>query len=499
MAQSLMDRFLGSFLPAKQPARPYSEQGVAGYVVMGGYVVTNEQSSQLMGQTRWKTAADLLANISIIAASLRYSLNLIARPSWKADPASDKAEAKAAAEFVDEIMTDVSASWTRIVRRSAMFKYHGFGISEWTAKRRDDGKIGIDSIEQRPQHTIEKWDIDPNGGVLGVWQRDPQTAREIYLPRQKLIYLVDDQLTDRPDGMGWFRHLVEPAEKLRTYLKLESLGFQRDLSGIPIGRAPLQKINQLVRDGKLDQKQADTMIEGIKEFCRLEMKSEHTGLVLDSTTYKGKTEQGDQISQVSEWGMELLTGEQSSIDALGKAISRFEFEMALVMGTASMLTGREGQGSRALSEDHSRNLYLMCNSTLDDMTESYQRDMVDRLWAMNGLNDDLKPQLAHEDAAFKDAEQIARVLRDMAAAGAILAPDDPAINDLRNLIGISEADPMDLETLALVRGDPAATGATPMGDGTDGTGQPAPGGPGAAPKPEPKPKPAPKPKPKPKE
>jgi hypothetical protein len=173
--------------------------------------------------------------------------------------------------------------------------------------------------------------------------------------------------------------------------------------------------------------------------------------------------------------------------------------MALVMGTASMLTGREGQGSRALSEDHSRNLYLMCNSTLDDMTESYQRDMVDRLWAMNGLNDDLKPQLAHEDAAFKDAEQIARVLRDMAAAGAILAPDDPAINDLRNLIGISEADPMDLETLALVRGDPAATGATPMGDGTDGTGQPAPGGPGAAPKPEPKPKPAPKPKPKPKE
>lgn len=480
MPTTLMDRMRG-MLGARQPARPFSEQGVAGFVVMGGYVVSNEQNSRLLGQARWRTAADLISNISIVAASLRYSLNLIARPSWKADPVSDKAEAKAAAEFVDEIMADTNASWTRVVRRSAMYRFHGFGIGEWVAKRRDDGKIGIDSIEQRPQHTIERWDIDANGGVLGVWQRDPQTSREIYLPRAKLIYLVDDTLTDRPDGIGWFRHLVEPAEKLKTYLKLESLGFQRDLTGIPIGRAPLQKINQLVTDGKLAREQADMMIEGLKEFCRLEMKSEHTGLILDSTTYRGKTEQGDQISQVAEWGMELLTGEQSSIDALAKAILRLDFDMALIMGTSPMLVGREGEGSRALSEDQSRNLYLMVNSTLDDMAESYQRDLVDRVWAMNGLDDELKPRLTHEDAAFKDVERIARVLRDMAAAGAILAPDDPAINDIRNLVGVSEAEPMSIEELALVRGDPK----------TDPNAPDDPNAPpdGPAPKPKPKPKP----------
>jgi hypothetical protein len=46
------------------------------------------------------------------------------------------------------------------------------------------------------------------------------------------------------------------------------------------------------------------------------------------------------------------------------------------------------------------------------------------------------------------------VLRDMSAAGAMLAPDDPAINDIRTLVGVSEAEPMSLEELALVRGDP---------------------------------------------
>src|SRR5205085_11707582 len=131
--------------------------------------------------------------------------------------------------------------------------------------------------------------------------------------------------------------------------------------------------------------------------------------------------------------------EQSSIQQLGEAIRRIEFEMALIMGTSSMLTGREGQGSRALSEDQSRNLYLMVNATLDDMVESFGRDLVDPIWAMNGLSDDLKPKLKHEDASFKDVAGIAKMLADMAQAGAILAPDDPAINDLRNLAGISEA------------------------------------------------------------
>lgn len=474
---SLIDRLTG-FLPARQPAKPFSEQGVGGFVIMGGYVVQNESNAALLGRNRWRTAADILSNISIIAAALRYTLNLTAKPAWKVNPPNDSGEAKAAQEFVEAVLADLPM--TSIVRRSGLYRYHGFGISEWVAEKRDDGKIGIASIEQRPQHTIEKWDIDQNGGVLGVWQRDPITARDIYLPRPKLIYLVDDTLTDRPDGMGWFRHLVEPSQRLKNYLKLESLGFQRDLTGIPIGRAPLQKINQLVIDKKITQDQATQMIEGLKQFCRLEMKNEHTGLVLDSNTYRGKTADGETVSGVAEWGMELLTGSQSSIQALGEAVRRIEFEMATIMGCGSLLTGREGQGSRALSEDQSRNLYLSVNSSLDDMTETFQRDLIEPLWAMNGLDDALMPNLEHEDASFKDVAAIAKALSDMAAAGAVLAPDDPAINDVRELLGISEAKELSPEELALLR--PTAPAANP-------------GDPNAPP---PKPAPAPKPKPKPK-
>lgn len=467
----LFDRLRNGILPARQPAAPFKEQGVAGFVVHAGMVQQNETNYQLTGRERWKTAADLLANVSIIAAGLRYSLNLTARPKWKLDPVSDKAEAKAAAEFAQDVIENTDRSWSRIVRTAAMYRYHGFGINEWVASKRDDGKIGIQTVEARPQHTIERWDLDDNGGVKGVWQLDPILHKEIYLPRAKIVYLVDDMFTDRPDGLGLFRHLVEPAHALKVLLKLERIGFQRDLVGIPIGRVPLGEANALVAAGKITAQQRDDMIEGIRDFVSLETKTDTTGLLLDSEPYVAKTDTGSTVSSVMKWGVDLITGEQNSVEALGAAIKRLDYEMALIMGVSSLLTGREGEGSRALSEDQSRNLYLTVNQSLKDMAEAFDRDIIGPLWAMNGMDDKLRPKLTTEDAAFKDVEEIAATLAKMAQAGAILAPDDPAINDLRNLMGISEAEEMSIEDLALIRG----AGKTPPGEegGKPGGGKPA--------------------------
>jgi hypothetical protein len=422
------DRFRGA-LGARQPARPYSDQGTTGFAISGGIVVSPETNPSIAGANRWRVASDMLANVSIVAAGLRYFLNLVARPAWQVEPADESAEAKAMAEFVEDLIHDTDASWARIVRRLAMYRFHGFNMGEWVAKKRDDGKIGIASIKIRPAHTIDKWDLDDSGVVVGVWQTSPQDGHEIYLPRQKLLYLVDDTLTDRPDGLGWWRHLVDPKNRLDTYLKLEGIGLQRDLTGVPVGRAPLHKINEEVEAGNITKEQAEAMLGGLKDFVRLETKNDKTGVILDSQTYLAKSETGETVSPVYEWGIELLKGEQSSIDALAAAVKRIEFQMAAIMGVASMLTGREGEGSRALSEDQSRNLYLTVNATLAEMAEGVDRDLIGPVWAMNGFDDKLRPTLKTEDASFKDVSQIADILAKMATAGAVLAPDDPAIDD----------------------------------------------------------------------
>lgn len=444
-------------------ASPFQEIGVSGTGVVGGAVSLppGERNYKATGPRRYADAYQMLADISIVAASTRYFLNLLARPKWKAKPPSDKPEARVAAEFMESVIYGMTqTSWQRNVRRSGMFKFHGFGIHEWLAMNRDDGAIGLASIEPRPQHTIVGWDVDENGTVIGVRQRRPVDGQEIYLPRPKVVYLVDDTLSDSPEGFGWYRQMVDPADRIKKLLRLEIIGFERDLSGIPIGRAPIQAINAMIGvkeipDGKggmrlFTKEDAEAMIAGIKDFVRLKSKQPDTGMLLDSQPYTVTTDTGKQVSNVLQWGLELLTGEPKSIEALGNAIKRVSFDMALIMGTQDLLVGREGEGSRALSENVSKNLYLNVNATLGDMSETYDRDVVNVVWAMNGLPEELKPKLEAEDASFKDAEKIARILAEMSTAGAVLAPDDPAIDDVRTLAGVSPQPAMTPERMGML-------------------------------------------------
>ncbi len=439
---------------------PFVERGVPGTAIFGGFVEVIERSAKLGPGQRWITAGDLLANISIIAAGLRFFLNLTAKPAWKIEPARDNGPeeepsdaAKKAAEFFESVLDDLGTSFSRIVRRSGMYRYHGFGIQEWTAKRRADGMIGILDIEPRPGHTIERWQVGPSGDIEGVWQRSPQDGQEIWLPRQKLLYLVDDTFTDSPEGMGLFRHLVEPGERMTAYLKLEGIGFQRDLRGIPVGRAPIDDINQAVTAGTLTAEQGETLLNGLRKFVRMQTKSEDTGLIIDSKTYVGTTGDGTTVSGTPQWAIELLSSQSSGLGELGKAIERLRFDMALLMGTEQLVLGGQESGNRALSEDKSQNTYLNIEATLDDIVEAIEKDIRDPVWKLNGLPDELKPTCKTESVAPKDLNKIAQMLRDMATAGVVLRPDDPAIDDLRDLAGISRQPDHDPELLeATLRG-----------------------------------------------
>jgi hypothetical protein len=337
-----------------------------------------------------------------------------------------------------------------------MYRFHGFSTQEWTAKKRPDGRIGFVDIESRPQHTIERWTRDETGKVVGVWQRPPQTGDEIPIDRWKLVYMVDDMLTDSPEGMGWFRHLVEPATRLKEYLNLEQLGYDRDMSGIPVGRAPITAINQAVKNGNLSRGAANTLLSGLQKFVQTKIKKNNTGMVLDSQTYKDTSADGTKTSSVDQWGIELLKGDPGAIRELGEAIHRLNMEMARIMGTEAILMGADGKGSLALSKEKSSNLYIQVNSTLKEMTEQMTKDVIKPIWALNGLPDDLMPKFVSEDVTFHSVEQMTAALADMAQAGAIMAPDDPAIDEIRMLLGLQPMDTMTVVEPPAPQGEPPA-------------------------------------------
>lgn len=445
---AFIDNLLAPF--RRRRVSPTETVGAPGTAIYGGYVQENEKNSKLTGREKYRTYSNILANVSIVAAGTRYFLNLVARADWNVEASDpDNPESVKFAERLEEIMEGMETPWHRVVRRSAMYRFYGFSVQEWTAKKMDEGFIGMQDVAPRPQLTIERWDTDENGRVIGIVQRAPQTQEEIYIPRRKCIYLVDDTLNDSPEGLGLFRHIVEPVARLCRYEQLEGYGFEGDLRGIPIGRAPFSDLQKLVDNGDISAEDKIRIEKPLTDFIKNHIKNPQLGLLLDSLTYQSLDEAGTP-SPVKQWDMDLLKSSSTSQQEVASAIERVTEEIARLLGVEGLLLGSSAHGSQALSNDKSHNFALIVDSTLDELEQTYNSDYIDPIWELNGWPPEFKPKFKTEVTQFRDITQITTALRDLASAGAILAIDDPAINEIRKLLGLSDQPEMSEDDLDLM-------------------------------------------------
>lgn len=424
--------------PLPLPNR-FAEQGTSGTAIWGGYIQSKETNSKWVGPERYRQAAEIVVNVSVVAAGVHYFLNLISHPKWTAQVAPkqrDSHEAREVADFINDVMDDLDTPWNNIVRQSAMYRFHGFSIQEWIAKLRPDGKYGLASVEVRPQHTIEQWAVDERGTILGVFQRSPLTGQIYGLPRDKLLYVVEDALTDSPEGIGVFRHLAEPYARLKRMQELEVRGYERDLRGIPLGRAPLASINNAVKQNLLTEAEAKTLVNGITDILQLQVKNSDTGVLLDSARYTSTTAGGPNVTGEKMWDLELLSGPGQGLSEIAAAVERLQREMARIIGVEHLMLGDQG-GSRAVAQDKSRNVYLIASAVLRLIVSAAQRDVINKICMLNAIDRRIWPKARAEDIAPRDALEVTTALARMAQSGAVLAPDDPAIYDVRDLLGIA--------------------------------------------------------------
>lgn len=443
-----------STLARTENPNPLGIQGTSGAVISGGFLQRNERNSALQGSNRYITWNEILANTSIVSAGARYYLNLLAKASWMLDPADETDEAKRMRDQVETIIHNMRRPWSRVIRTAGMFRFYGFSVQEWIARREADGSFGLLDIASRPQNTITQWDTEADGNVLGCIQEDPNTGVEIYLPRAKTVYVVDDALSDSPEGMGILRHLTKPAETLAELQRLETYGYEMDLQGVPLIRAPLTAIQANVASGKISEEQGRASVSALITFIQDHARRPNSGLMIDSAVYSGS---GDQQTPTAnrQWDVETLTsGSADSAVAVSTAIERLNREMARIMGVEELMLGSDSAGSFAMSKAKSDNFALMVDSALNEIQFAAQADIVTPIFRINGWNMDLRPKFRTEQIAFRDIEAIAKTLREMSLAGAMLAPDDPAIDEIRKMMGLSNQKPIDLAALAGLMVDP---------------------------------------------
>ena len=472
-----LEENIGAFFGGRRTTRvnPTDTLGAPGVAVYSGYVVENEKDSSLTERERYRTFSQALANTSVVAAGVRYFLNLLAGAEWTFKPSEDHPRGEELAELAKQMITeDPKTSWPRVVRRAGMSRFYGFSIQEWVARRRDDGFLTFDDIAPRAQITIERWDVDTSGAVLGMVQRNPQNQEDIYLPRGKTVYLVDDTLNDSPQGLGLFRHIVEPVRRLNRYEQLEGFGFESDLRGIPVGRAPYAELRQRVDDGDITEQQAAAAVAPIEQFIKKHVKKPDLGILLDSEPF-ATTDERQAPSTTQKFGIELLDGSQNSLPEVARAIERVNLEIARVLGIESLLMGDGTGGSFALAKDKTSQFSLTIDATLKELADAFRSDLLDVLWELNGWPEEAKPTIEVESVQYRSVEEITAALRDLANAGALIEPDDPIINYIRGLLGapLADLDAMEID-VGLNRGNggdgtPIAEGETiPNGEEGDG-------------------------------
>ena len=455
---------LGGLFGIGRPAKPSPKKkvGAPGTAIFGGYIEHHEKDPKLTGLERYRTFSNMLANISIIAAACRYFLNLAGKPKWTAEAVDESPAAIEVAEFIEDVLADMQTPWPRIVRRASMYRFWGFSIQEWTAKTRDDGKIGFLDVEPRSQKTIEQWDRDENGIIVGMVQRDPQTSAPLYLPRGKVLYMVDDSLDDSPEGLGLFRHAAETAGRLKRVQDLELMGFETDLKGIPVGRAPLADLKDQIANDEATEKEVEELLGPLKEVIENHIRTHKYGILMDSDTYTTDDEK-EAPSSVKKWDLDLLKGGSMSLADANKAIVRMTLELARLFGVEHLLLGDQGRGSLALAKDKSHNFGLIVDSTLGEVAWSVTKDLVTPVLELNGISKDLMPTLKIEQVQYRDVEQITQALANMASAGALIEPGDPVVPQVRDLMGLKSPDTVAMDDDASLMPD-KKTGATPEPD-----------------------------------
>jgi hypothetical protein len=464
---------------AKEAAPTASSKttGTTGAPVWGGRVITSERNVQLQGRNLFTTFDNLIANTAIVGAAVRYFQSLVGGTAWTVTPKEEAgAEGERAAKLVRDglIEAPMEMPWSTVVKKASLYKYYGFSIHEWSVRRRGDGQIVYKSIEHRPQHTIDRWDMPDGGGELsGVWQLAPGIANSPYVPRNRMWYCVDNTLTDSPNGVGLLRHVAEKGDRLKRYEQLEGFGYEGDMRGMPVGRVPGAELLKQAADQADPQAWFNEQVAAVHALVRNHIKTPYQGIVLDSAPYETASlgSQTPTLSAVPKWAIDIVKGSSAGLAEIHQVIERLNREIARVLGMEFLLLGGDGKGSLALSRDKTSSFAAVLEATLGELTWFAMHDLVYPLLELNGIDPEkYAPQLNPDPIATERIETVVDALSKLAAAGAVLMPDDPAIDQVRQRLHLAKQPALSPEVLAGVTAQRA--GLPVPGSEDEGSGTP---------------------------
>ena len=419
-------------------AKAKSTLGVAGDNTHNGQIRADEFLPELRGKKAVRKYREMRDNDSTVGAVM-YAVEQILRDvELHVKEANDSDAAKREKEFVESVLVDMDHTLDDHIAEAIAYLSYGFSWFEVIYKRRvgptqrspkkrskfTDGRIGIHKIASRAPWTVNKFDVDQKTGeVLGVEQSVGIMGGSNYIPTNKSLYYRTTSLNGDPSGRSILRNAYTSYEYLNNLQSIEAIAVERELAGIPVARIPAEYLS-----GDASAAQS-SFVHNLQQILRDVKFNEQGYIILPSDTYPDKDGAPTNQRLVD---IELMASNGKRNIDINPIINRYQHDIARSVLSEFLLLGTSG-GSYALSKSKTDLFLRALESYIQAIVDVLNKQLVERLWQLNGLNYDLMPTITAGDVAPHDLREISSFLRNLNGAGIDVSTHPEVIQDLMDL------------------------------------------------------------------
>ena len=420
--------------------------GVAGDNTSNGQIRADEFLPELRGKKAIRKYREMRDNDSTIGAVMYATEQVLRDVDLKVMPANDSAEAKEEAEFVKSVLDDMDHTLDDHIAESLSNLSYGFAWFEVIYKRRSgptersdkkrskysDGRMGVRKIAIRAPWTISRFDVDQQtGDVKGIYQDGSGYNNSNYIPTRKSLYYRTTTINGDPAGRSILRNAYTSYEYVNNLQSIEAIAVERELAGIPVARIPAEYLS-----GDATASQSG-FVNNLQSILRDVKFNEQGYIILPSDTYPDKDGAPTNQKLVD---VELMSSSGSRNIDIDPIVRRYQHDIARSVLSEFLMLGGGNTGSYALSKSKTDLFLRALESYIQAIVDVLNKQLVERLWELNGLNYDLMPTIEAGDVAPHDLREVAAFLRNLNGANIDVSSHPEVVKDLMDIADL-EYDP----------------------------------------------------------
>jgi hypothetical protein len=460
------------------PMGAFSEIGVTGLRIFTGYL-DEEYIQELRGERGRKTYRQMSDNDPTIAAILNAIGLLLRAVRWTAEPAQDGgAQAEAEAEFAESLFTDMSHTFEDFIGEVVTFLIWGFSYFEIVLKRRvgpdtddptqrsnfADGRIGIRKLAPRAQETQMRWEMQPDGGIAGMWQIPPQGGGTVLIPIERALLFRTMSRKNSPEGVSILRSAFRPWKLLTRIQEYEAIGIERELAGLPVVRIPARYFSS---KNPVDQE----FLSAAQKLARDLKFNSQGGIVITSDL---QTNPDGTLTTTPQVSIDLIKSAGSRSIDTGGVKQGYITDIARSVLADFLILGGASKGAYNLAESKTNLFYKALESFAGQIASVLNRYLMPRIFNANAIPLALMPTMKPGRLMPLDPAALGTFLGQLATAGAPVFPNQELLNFLfeeANLPEVSDEALAEQETQQQQQLEAKAQQAAALVQGGGGDGQ----------------------------